>query len=216
MNGGTARHRILRSHWNAQHWRGHLLKLLYSAQSLDFLLHSGRTVIQLWRYVVGQMGWRGRLTQVPPLWHGTQLHQVAALPGFRKWDMVGISTLGDIMKGTTLKSFQQLQVEFQLRKSQFYKYLQLRHALTPTILTLDSLPEFHPLEGRLLMGDLGGAHKIRQVYQTLTTHSKTTLYKTRQAWQDDIPDLTDDDWAEAIANPRGVAVSSRYRLIQFK
>lgn len=71
------------------------------------------------------------------------------------------------------------------------------------------------MEGRLLMGDLG-AHKIRQIYQTLNTHSKTHIPQTQAAWEADIPTLTDDDWTEALASPRYSAVSTRYRLIQFK
>lgn len=112
------------------------------------------------------------------------------------------------MRGPMLKTFQRLQEEFDLHKSQFYRYLQLRHALTPYIKDLQTLPEFHPLEGRLLMGDLG-AHKIRQLYQTLTTHAPSRLSHTRLAWETDIPALTDDNWTDALASPRGSAVSSR-------
>lgn len=65
------------------------------------------------------------------------------------------------------------------------------------------------------MGDLG-AHKTRQIYQTLTTHSRTTIHRTRSAWEVDIPTLTDDDWTEALASPQYSVVSTRYRLIQFK
>lgn len=101
------------------------------------------------------MGWRGTLTQTTPLWQGIYLRSVSTLTGLRGWDRVGISTLGDVMRGTTMKSFQQLQTDFCLHKSQFYKFLQLRHALQPHIHTLESLPEFQSLEGRLLTGDLG-------------------------------------------------------------
>lgn len=191
------------------------LHLLYSSKRLDSLPPATQTTIRLCRYLVRPMGWDGRLTWASPLWHGTYLRQVAALQGFCQWDIIGISTLGDIMWGRVLKSFKNLQDEFQLHKSQFFRYLQLRHALSSSLTHLTDLPEFHPLEGHLLTGDLG-EHTIRQIYQTLTTHSPTTLHKTRRAWQDDISELTDDDWTKALASPRGAAVATRYRLIQFK
>ena len=80
---------------------------------------------------------------------------LAGLEGVQDWVLIGISALGDVMDGLMLKSYQSLQEEFQLHKHQFYRYLQLRHAISPLLPGLGDLTENNPLKGRLLSGKLG-------------------------------------------------------------
>lgn len=133
-----------------------LLHLLYSYTRLDHLPPASRIAIQIWRAKTRQMAWKARLTKQTPLWHGTYLKSATSLSGFRRWDLMGISTLGDVMRGTTLKSFQQLQSDFGLHKSQIF-------TAPPRTFPPDPKPRdpprVSPLEGRLLMGDLS-LHKI--------------------------------------------------------
>lgn len=103
-----------------------LLHLLYSSSSLEAFPPACRTVIQIWRRVVRSMGWWGMLTGLLPIWQGSHLQPVSSLEGCRGWDDIGISTLGDIMHGSTLKSFQRLQEDFNLHKSQVPTALRCR------------------------------------------------------------------------------------------
>ena len=90
-----------------------------------------------------------------PLSSGTRLAQVADLPGFQKWDLIGISTLGDVWEGSHIKSLEALRGEFTLHNSQFYRYLQLRYAQSSYRAELVEVPELSPLEVKLLMGPVG-------------------------------------------------------------
>lgn len=118
------------------------------------------------------------------------------------------------MRGTTLRSFREMQDMYHMPRTQFYKYLQFRHALSPSLVGLESLPAFSPLEAKVFMGDLC-SKKISQVYQTLVTHSTPTLAGLRERWEVDVGSLEEEDWREALASPRGAAISMRLRLIQF-
>lgn len=51
---------------------------------------------------------------------------------WKEWIEKGILTLGDLYEGDTLKSFKKLMEQFQLTRSQFWRYLQLRHLLVST------------------------------------------------------------------------------------
>lgn len=119
------------------------------------------------------------------------------------------------MKGRSLKSFQDLQTEFHMPQTQFYRYLQLRHALSPSLEGLESLPEFSPIEAKVFMGDLQD-HKISKIYQSLITHCSSTLQKLRRDWEGDVGQLEEEDWMEALIAPREAAIVVRLRLLQFK
>lgn len=176
--------------------------LLYSAPLRRPLPPATRVIFQVWRQALRRIGWWGRLTRETPLWHNGRLPQLAALQGFRGWDVVGISTLGDVMRGAVLKSFQDLQTDFQMPKTQFFKYLQFRHALSPSLEGLTVLAEFSPIEAKVFMGDLQD-RKISKIYHTLVTHSSPSLQHLRETWEGDVGPLEGEDWVEALASPRG-------------
>lgn len=189
--------------------------LLYSAPLRRLLPPATRVIFQVWRQALRRIGWWGRLTRETPLWYNGRLPQLAALQGFRGWDAVGISTLGDVMRGAVLKSFQDLQTDFQMPKTQFFKYLQFRHALSPNLEGLTVLAEFSPIEAKVFMGDLQD-RKISKIYHTLVTHSSPSLQHLRETWEGDVGPLEGEDWVEALGSPRGAAISVNLRLIQFK
>lgn len=106
------------------------------------------------------------------------------------------------MRGAVLKSFQDLQTDFQMPKTQFFKYLQFRHALSPSLEGLTVLAEFSPIEAKVFMGDLQD-RKISKIYHTLVTHSSPSLQHLRETWEGDVGPLEGEDWVEALASPRG-------------
>ncbi|XP_078533848.1 vomeronasal type-2 receptor 1-like [Lissotriton helveticus] len=83
---------------------------------------------------------------------------------------------------------------------------QFRHALEPSIVGLESLPEFSPVEAKVFMGDLGDK-KVSRIYQTLVTHCSSSLLPLKEAWEKDVGPLDEDDWREALESPRGTAIA---------
>lgn len=51
---------------------------------------------------------------------------------WKDWLAKGILKLGDVYENSILKSFNQLTQTFELNKTQFWRYLQLRHLLCGT------------------------------------------------------------------------------------
>ncbi|KAJ1205838.1 hypothetical protein NDU88_001263 [Pleurodeles waltl] len=142
-----------------------------------------KVVLQGWRTAQKVTGWWGRLTQQTPLWHGRQLEHVAGLEGLQTCDNIGISTLGDIWDGSHMRSFQDQQKQYALNKTQFYRYLQLRHALLVHVQTGDTIPEHSPMEAKALMGNMGRGG-VSQIYRTLTTVTAGPLGRLRKRWED--------------------------------
>ena len=62
-----------------------------------------KAFFQAWRMVLRRTGWNQKLTCETPLWQGTWLQQTATLGGFHQWDLIGVSTLGDLWGTDQLK-----------------------------------------------------------------------------------------------------------------
>ena len=108
-----------------------------------------------------------------------------------------------------------LSSEYDLHRSQFFKYLQLRHAIMPYLSPLDEIPEHNPLEARVLLTYIK-SHKISHIYRTLVRHTPDTFENIKDAWLADLPELSSEDWAEALMSLREAAIASQFRLIQLK
>ena len=172
-------------------------------------------VLKLWRATLTQMGWKDRLIKCTPLWESRALSPLAKLQNVHDWDLIGISTLGDIMEGTALRSFQTLREEFQLHKNQFYRYLQLRHAISPLLRGLEDLPENNPLESKLLWGPLG-RDGISKVYHSLIINSHDLVLDLKVRWESLVGALDEEDWRDTRSAPREIAISTSLCLIQLR
>lgn len=83
---------------------------------------------KVWNKVKSILGITG-LMNISPLWHNPELQELTSLTGFSQWNNKGVWNLSHIYSNGILKQYQQLCSEFGLPSSQFYRYLQLRHAL---------------------------------------------------------------------------------------
>ena len=84
------------------------------------------------------------------------------------------------MQATSLKSFTDLQTEFELHPIQFFRYLQVRHTLIYYILNLTELPEFNPLQAKILTDELQD-HNISEVYISLVVDTPDAFPQLRKA-----------------------------------
>ena len=114
-----------------------------------------------------------------------------------------------------MKSFAALQAEYHLHHTQFFSYLQLRHALHPYLAQLEMVPEHNPLEAKILLTNLE-AHKISNIYKSLIIHTPDNFEQLRAAWNKDLPQFTEEDWTEALMSPKEAVTVSQFKLIQLK
>ncbi|KAJ1205832.1 hypothetical protein NDU88_001257 [Pleurodeles waltl] len=112
-----------------------------------------------------------------------------------------------------MRSFEDLQKIFSLNKTQFHKYLQIRHALLAEVQTGDNIPEYSPMEARALMENLGRGG-VSQIYRTLIAITACSLGGLRQRWEGWVGPMEEVDWNEALAAPHTITMTTRLRLIQ--
>ena len=102
-----------------------------------------------------------------------------------------------------------------MAESELYKYLQISHALWAVIPRGTELPEASPMEMRLLGERL--TKKANSVtYRKLINNMPDTPPGLREQWVGNLGDIKDEEWSEALASPREVAIKSGLRLIQLK
>lgn len=114
---------------------------------------------------------------------------------------------GEIIPNTT--------VRIPLADTEHFRYLQIRHALYSVLTKSDNPPESSPLEDRILDGHMP-SNTISLTYKKLTNATPEPLKDLKEKWEGDGLIIEEEDWVEAIASPREVAISARLRLVQLK
>lgn len=82
----------------------------------------------LWKYVRSLLHIKG-VCSWTPIWRNVYFKELLKLEDSRSWEAAGVHYIALLFSGTTLKSFTELSEEFCLPRTQFYRYLQLRHAI---------------------------------------------------------------------------------------
>lgn len=191
------------------------LYYLYGGPGRGRLLPATQTTLRAWDRATKIMGWTHKPTKQTPLWCCNWLKELHKLKGFRAWDAIGISMVGDVVAKGALKPFKELASEFGLHASQLFKYIQLRHAWTRESWPTTPLAEYAPLEGRLLQERI--PHKgVSLTYKTINTNIPDKLGRLREAWERDVGEMENIDWETVLMHHREVSIKSRLRLIQYK
>ena len=98
----------------------HLKKSCYS---FNPIIHS---TIQIWRQISKQLKLRKLsftlLISANPLFTPSTIDG-----GFDRWKELGLHSVGDLYTNSSFVSFQQLQEKYGLSKSEFFRYVQVRH-----------------------------------------------------------------------------------------
>ncbi|XP_078506465.1 uncharacterized protein LOC144765829 [Lissotriton helveticus] len=161
------------------------------------------------------MGWHDRLTLATPLWASERLGLLGRTKGFRNWDLIGISRIGDLWDSNGVKLFPSLQSTYELADTEYFRYLQVRHSLQENIPQGTVPPPASPLKDRLLDGHIQ-EHAISLVYKKLINNLPDLLHDLKRRREADGLEIDEEEWRFALASPKEVAISSRLRLIQLK
>lgn len=126
------------------------------------------------------------------------------------WARFGITTLKHIFKDGSLLSFDHLKQDFDLPNNMFFRYLQLRHAVRaqfahPVVL------ESHSVESFLVSKNADRI--LSSLYLRISCRDKKRMLTLYQKWQQDIPDLPEEDWEEDIQQYSPFMISARDRFI---
>lgn len=122
---------------------------LYTKTTTPPLTGPTRQAVEVWKIATKDLGWAGRITRATPLWYKDCLGKLGYLKGFDKWDLIGISRVGDLWHQGDIRTFQQLQEDYELSPREHFRYLQVKHALRAAIPRRETPPAHSPLEDRL-------------------------------------------------------------------
>ena len=111
-------------------------------------------------------------------------------------------------------SFTQLQQRRGLPKSEFFRYLQIRHFITEDT-TLVTNSSASPIE-RVLSLQFS-KKQISIYYNVLISNLPSSSHATKQAWEADLGvEIIDCDWAEMWEYAKEISVCNRTKSIQFR
>lgn len=148
-----------------------------------------------------------------PLWDNPGLKELLTLPGRSMWLARGVRTLSDVYQDNTLKSFQQLKDDFVLPNSMHFRYLQLRHALLTQF--HDGSPNLEQLDILHIIVGQDSSKLISIFYNALIRPTAVTLaYGLKNRWAEDVGELEDDEWEDALDNCKAVSTRLADRLTQ--
>lgn len=165
----------------------------------------------LWSYIRKLLGIRGFLTHTP-LWRNRQYREIPKLRGFKNWEELGIKYVSQLFNGLTLKSFTVIQGEFEIPRTNFYKYLQLWHAIQTQARTTKLQYTDHILIQSIIM-EKDKKGMISRCYNTLLNQLQdSSKLPCRQGWENDVGTIGGEDWDLCLSAAPLLSVSASQRL----
>ncbi len=128
-----------------------------------------------------------------------------------------MATLGDLYCDGSLKSFGDLTRQFNIPTSQFYRYLQLRHAVVGIFGSGAPVPQSAELLDNIIKS-YGKGHEAAVYYSMMMqTLGNGPIIALQKAWERDLNlAFSDEEWNRICKNVKVVSRDARVRLIQFK
>ncbi|XP_071967750.1 uncharacterized protein [Engystomops pustulosus] len=166
-----------------------------------------------WSKIKSILGVKGN-SEYFPIWHNPKLPEMFRLEGFSPWEGKGIWFLHQLLEGETFKSFEQLQESFHLTHTQFYKFLQLRHASEKTIKDERIQTSNHSVL-KIVVG--GGSSKgiISCIYsRLLEEYLKEHPLNIKEKWEADLGEISDTQWDVVLESIPSLSPSEAQRLSQ--
>jgi len=134
--------------------------------------------------------------------------------GFVEWKTKGLMSIGDLYIDDKFASFNQLQSVFNLPRSDFFRYLQVRHYVQTVIPQFMDKPEINSFEKTLLVNP-SSRHLVSRCVNSLQLPVSTNHIK--EAWARDFDeDVSDETWNDSLNKIQDCSINARHRLIQFK
>lgn len=119
-----------------------------------------------------------------------------------------------LFSNNTFRSFEEFRQDYQLPRTAYFLYLQIRHTATTQFGLRNMTVRLSPLEQLLI--DPSHDKLISTYYKTLLHTTTHRLSNTLNKWKADIPELTEGIWQDILPLQVPSVISSRDRVIQTK
>ncbi|CDQ57897.1 unnamed protein product [Oncorhynchus mykiss] len=166
------------------------------------IIHS---TVQIWKQIKVHFELRPILSFAPSNLDNT----------FERWGELGISTIGDVFIEGTFASFELLRETYNLPRSNFFRYLQIRDYVRKHLPTFgnakpskfDRCIQICPTSDKLIS-------RLYDAFQSVSTPSTDAI---KAKWDKELgTDNSVADWEESLEYIHTCSINSRHHLIQFK
>lgn len=136
---------------------------------------------------------------------------------WKDWLGKGIVKLGDIYHNGILKSFEDIVRQFGIPRSQFFRYLQLRHLLSGIFGDNTSAPKAPDLLNDVIK-NYGRGHEASKYYSMLINNQDNgAISALKTIWEKDLNlSWEAEEWENIFKNIKLMSRDAKIRLMQFK
>lgn len=138
------------------------------------------------------------------------------VPTFQEWQRLGIERFRDLFIDNSFVSFEQLTEKFNLPKSHFFMYLQIRHFLRCQIPSFPQAPDVNIADALLnLQPSRRGLISI--IYNKLQGIRQAPFDNIKIAWEQDLNlSFSEEMWDTIFKLINSTSLCAHHCLLQFK
>lgn len=135
---------------------------------------------------------------------------------FTEWQRKGLDRCVDFYIDGIFGSFTEIAGKYQLQRSDYFRYLQVRHFMRTLSPTFPHLPVESGLE-KVLGINMVHKGQISSIYNLISSIQCVTLDKFKNDWEEELgTEISDTIWEYAQNTVNGTTSCARLSLIQFK
>lgn len=135
---------------------------------------------------------------------------------FGVWFRSGIHSLQDLYVDNNFASFEQLVNRFNIPRSHFFRYLQLRNFIASHSNCFPLYPQVSLLDSIFKMGK-NLKQIIGKIYGLLNLFNLSTLDYLKHKWEEDLSEqIPDAVWQKVIRRIHTSSICQRHTVVQFK
>lgn len=154
------------------------------------------------------------LTPKSSIWYNKKLLINKKTLMWNTWARSGIHLLGDLFRGEGMKSFEEVKLEYNLDKSDFWRFLQIRHCILGQVRSiLNPQTEIQDLFHTTWM-DKGGASIF---YKHIRGAHAPRLEGLKVCWEKDVgEDISTESWEKMVASWHRCSRETQSQLVHYK
>lgn len=139
--------------------------------------------------------------------------------GFQRWRLYNLRFIHQLLVGTTLKTFEQLELEFGLPRADFFRYLQIRNFLLKHPNSKEILNPLSPVEQyfkRIQLNEKAGK-PVSTLYRALSDMKKDNIEHIRHKWENEFnKEINEEAWRNIFIDLHKVTNSVNWREFSWK